>query len=360
MRSLQSVLVTGGAGFIGSNFVRFLLSQADFTGTVINADRLTYSGNLRSLIDVDKRYGGTRYFFERLDICDSIGLAAAFEAHHIDTVVNFAAESHVDRSILGPREFVRTNIEGTFTLLEAARAAWGDRRDVLFHHVSTDEVYGSLGPTGSFGEESRYDPRSPYAATKAAADHLVRSYWCTYGLPTTLSNCSNNYGPYQFPEKVIPLMILNMLEDRPLPIYGDGKNVRDWLFVEDHCSALWSILRNGRMGESYNVGGENEWENNQLVNVLCEKVATAQGRPKDTYKRLVRYVTDRPGHDRRYSIDCGKIKQELGWRRSVDFDGGLERTVRWYLDNAAWVAETKSGEYQDWIRKNYSTRPAKQ
>ena len=356
MRKLTNIIVTGGAGFIGSAFIRLLLSRPEFTGRVVNLDALTYAGNLENLAEVDRQFGGERYVFEKADITDSVRVREIMKRYDADTIVHFAAESHVDRSILGPAAFITTNIIGTFTLLEAARELWSGRNDVLFHHVSTDEVFGSLGETGYFTETTAYDPRSPYSASKASTDHLVRAYHHTYGLPVTLSNCSNNYGPYHFPEKLIPLMILNMLEGKPLPVYGDGKNVRDWLYVEDHAAAIWLILNEGVTGESYNVGGETEWENLKLVEVLCEKVAEAMGKPADTYKSLITFVADRKGHDRRYAIDCGKIKRELGWSRSVSFEEGLARTVRWYLENAEWVEHVKSGSYRSWIEANYGRR----
>lgn len=356
MRALNHVLVTGGAGFIGANFIRYLFTKTDFAGTVVNIDKLTYAGNPENLTDIDEAWGGKRYFFEKVDICDFDAVAAILRRYDIDTVVHFAAESHVDRSIFGPGEFVRTNIQGTFTLLEAVRAAWKDRSDVLFHHVSTDEVYGSLGDVGSFSEETPYDPRSPYSAAKASSDHLVMAYWHTYGLPATLSNCSNNYGPYQFPEKLIPLMILNIKEEKPLPVYGDGRHIRDWLFVDDHNAAVWSILKKGRLGETYNVGGENEWENIHLVHTICEKMAVALGKDPEICKGLITYVKDRPGHDRRYAINCGKIKGELGWRQTVSFDQGLDATIAWYLANPAWIEHVRSGAYRQWIDKNYGAR----
>ena len=356
MRALQTIAVTGGAGFIGSNFIRYLFERTGFDGRVLNVDKLTYAGNLENLADIERRYGGKRYFFVKADICDQDAVRGVFARHGVDTVVHFAAESHVDRSIFGPREFVTTNVLGTFTLLEIVRELWAGRDDALFHHVSTDEVFGSLGETGSFYETTPYDPKSPYSASKASSDHLVRAYSHTYGIPVTLSNCSNNYGPYQFPEKLIPLMILDMLDEKPLPVYGDGRNVRDWLYVEDHASAVWLILQKGRTGETYNVGGENEWENIKLVNVLCEKAASSLGKGVDHYKRLITYVKDRPGHDRRYAINCDKIKRELGWTRTVSFDEGLEKTVRWYLQNRGWVERVRTGEYQKWIERNYTMR----
>jgi dTDP-glucose 4,6-dehydratase len=270
--------------------------------------------------------------------------------------VHFAAESHVDRSILGPEAFVKTNVMGSFTLLDVARAKWKGRDDVLFHHISTDEVFGSLGETGSFSETTPYDPRSPYSASKASSDHLARAYFHTYGLPVTLSNCSNNYGPYQFPEKLIPLMILNMLEGKSLPVYGDGRNVRDWLYVEDHASAIWAIVRGADAGKSYNVGGENEWENIRLLRKLIEIVAAKTGKDADSIRATIAYVKDRPGHDRRYAIDCGAIKRDLGWRQSLSFDEGLEKTVDWYLANGGWIDSIRSGEYKNWIEKNYQKR----
>jgi dTDP-glucose 4,6-dehydratase len=357
MRALTNILISGGSGFIGSNFIRFLLEKApDFTGRIINLDILTYAGNAGSLRDIEDRFGGERYFFERGDICDRVLVESLFEEYDIDTVIHFAAESHVDRSILGPGAFVRTNVTGTFTLLDVARAAWEKRQDTLFHHVSTDEVYGSLGETGFFTEVTPYDPRSPYSASKAASDHLVMAYGHTYGLPVTLTNCSNNYGPYQFPEKLIPLMILNMLEGKPLPVYGDGKNIRDWLYVEDHNAAVWAVVQKGAAGEKYNIGGENEWENIRLLHSLIEIVSAKAGLDVEKVRSTITYVKDRPGHDRRYAIDCSKIKQELGWERGVSFEDGLGRTVDWYLSNAAWIDSIRTGEYQHWVEKNYGAR----
>ena len=267
------------------------------------------------------------------------------------------AESHVDRSIHGPKDFINTNVNGTFNLIEAARKFWQNRfENTRFHHISTDEVYGSLGDTGYFYETTPYDPRSPYSASKAASDHLVMSYYHTYGLNVLITNCSNNYGPYQFPEKLIPLMILNMLDEKPLPVYGDGKNIRDWLYVEDHCSGIWAVLNRGKTGEKYNIGGENEWHNIDLVNKLCEIVAEKLGKPKDYFKRLITFVQDRPGHDRRYAINCDKIKNELGWRQSVTFEEGLNITVEWYLNNKKWVQNIKTGKYLEWLEINYKKR----
>jgi dTDP-glucose 4,6-dehydratase len=283
-------------------------------------------------------------------------LEEIFKKYEIDTVVHSAAESHVDRCILGPEAFIKTNVYGTFTLLDAARNAWKDADNVLFHHISTDEVYGSLGETGYFSETTRYDPRSPYSASKAASDHLVMSYHHTYGLPVTISNCSNNYGPYQFPEKFIPLMILNILEDKPLPVYGDGKNIRDWIYVEDQNNAIWTIMQKGRAGEKYNIGGESEWENIRLLNVLIDIMAKKTGKNAEKIRSLTAYVKDRPGHDRRYAIDCSKIKAELGWTQTIDFHEGLERTVDWYLSNKEWIDNIRSGDYRHWIEINYKKR----
>jgi dTDP-glucose 4,6-dehydratase len=366
MRSLKNILVTGGAGFIGCNFIRFLLEKAPgFSGRIINLDALTYAGNLAGLADIESRFGGTRYFFERGDICDRALVESLFAKYGIDTVVHFAAESHVDRSILGPEAFVKTNVMGTFTLLDAARAAWkqspgssagGFRQDALFHHISTDEVYGSLGETGFFTESTPYEPRSPYSASKAASDHLVMAYSHTYGLPVTLTNCSNNYGPYQFPEKLIPLMILNMLEGKPLPVYGDGKNIRDWLFVEDHNNAVWTVMQKGAAGEKYNIGGENEWENIRLLHALIAIVSKQAGLDPEKIRSTITYVKDRPGHDRRYAIDCSKIKRELAWKQSVSFEDGLAKTTAWYLANTQWVDGIRSGEYKRWVEQNYGER----
>ena len=356
MRKLKNILVTGGMGFIGSNFIRYILSKLKFDGRIINLDKLTYAGNPLNLVDIDNKYGGKNYFFEKVDINDEKTILYIIKKYEIDTVVHFAAESHVDRSIFGPRDFINTNIIGTFNLLEAARELWKEKDDVLFHHISTDEVYGSLESGGYFYETTAYDPHSPYSASKAASDHLVKSYFHTYGLPITLSNCSNNYGPYQFPEKLIPLMILNMIEEKPLPVYGDGRNIRDWLFVEDHASAVWEIVQKGETGETYNIGGENEWENIKLVNVLCEKMADKMNKTKDYYKGLIKFVKDRPGHDRRYAINCDKIKSKLGWKQSVTFDEGLDLTIDWYLNNREWIEKVKSGDYKKWLDINYGKR----
>ncbi len=362
-----NILVTGGAGFIGSNFIRYVFEKTDFTGILVNYDKLTYAGNPMNLSDVDRKFGGKSYTFVHGDITDYEKVKEAMVKHRINIIVHFAAESHVDRSIFGPKDFVETNIKGTFSLLEAARQLWTNRSDVRFHHISTDEVYGSLGDTGYFFESTPYDPRSPYSASKAASDHLVRAYYHTYGLPMTVSNCSNNYGPYHFPEKLIPLIILNALEGKPLPVYGDGKNVRDWLYVEDHCEAVWTILMKGRSGETYNVGGECEKQNIEVVRSICavlEELCPLSGNPAFkgqrssilSYQDLIAFVTDRPGHDRRYAINCDKIKNELGWRQYYHFEDGLRSTVAWYLKNAEWVKSVRSGDYMNWIKKNYAQR----
>jgi dTDP-glucose 4,6-dehydratase len=356
MRKLTNVMITGGSGFIGSNFIRYLFEKTDFNGKIVNVDKLTYAGNPDNLTDINNTYAGNSYFFEHADICDYDIMKNVVSKYDIDTIIHYAAESHVDRSIHGPREFIETNIMGTFNLLEIAREIWGERDDVLFHHVSTDEVYGSLGDTGYFFEDTPYDPRSPYSASKASSDHLVRAYLHTYNMQVTLSNCTNNYGPYQFPEKLIPVIIMNIRDEKNLPVYGDGKNIRDWLFVDDHSSAIWAIMNNGKTGETYNIGGENEWKNIELVNALCEKMAGVMDKEKEYYKKLINFVKDRPGHDRRYAINCDKIKKELGWTQSLDFDEGLDRTIKWYLDNPEWIENIKSGEYLKWMEKNYVNR----
>jgi dTDP-glucose 4,6-dehydratase len=330
------VLLTGGAGFIGCNHVRLLLAE-DPTVRVVVLDALTNAGNPRNLDGLEAAYPG-RYRFVRGDICDEPAVAALFREEQVDTVVHFAAESHVDRSIDGPAEFLRTNIMGTYTLLQEARRLWGNRTDVRFHHISTDEVYGSLGATGAFTETTPYDPSSPYSASKAASDHLVRAWERTFGLRVSLTNCSNNYGPYQFPEKLIPLVIMNALEDKPLPVYGDGMNVRDWLFVEDHCRAIDLVVRRGRPGSVYNIGGRSEQPNIEVVRRICDLVdemapKLADGRAR---RELIVFVADRPGHDERYAIDARKIDEELNWRPSENFASGLRKTVAWYLANEDW------------------------
>ena len=343
----MKVLVTGGAGFIGSAVIRHILSQ---TGdSVVNVDKLTYAGNLESLAAVS---GSERYRFEQVDICDQAALERVFAAHRPGAVMHLAAESHVDRLIEGPAAFVQTNIVGTYTLLEACRQYWqgltGAARDAFrFHHVSTDEVFGDLdGPEGLFTESTPYAPSSPYSASKASSDHLVRAWYRTYGLPVLLTNCSNNYGPYHFPEKLIPLMILNALEGKPLPVYGRGDQVRDWLYVEDHARALCQVMARGRLGETYNIGGHNEKSNLQVVESLCDLLQELAPVAQRRYRDLITFVQDRPGHDHRYAIDAGKIERELGWAPRETFESGLRKTVQWYLDNQTWCARVQDGSYQ--------------
>jgi len=352
----MTILVTGGAGFIGSNFVLGWLAG---TGEpVVNLDALTYAGNLANLesLALDERHR-----FVRGDICDRARVEALLAEHRPRAIVHFAAESHVDRSIHGPADFVRTNVVGTFELLEATRAHWGRldgeaRAAFRFLHVSTDEVYGSLSATEPpFSETTAYAPNSPYSASKAASDHLVRAYHHTYGLPTVTTNCSNNYGPYQFPEKLIPLTIANALEGKPLPVYGDGRQVRDWLYVADHCDAVRLALARGRPGETYNIGGNSERANIDVVHALCDALQALRPR-EGGYRGLVKFVADRPGHDRRYAIDARKIERELGWKPRESFESGLARTVRWYLEHAEWVAQVKSGAYREWLDTNYGRR----
>jgi dTDP-glucose 4,6-dehydratase len=350
------ILVTGGAGFIGSNFVLDWLAQND--EPVVTLDKLTYAGNLGNLASVmqDKRHT-----FVHGDICDRNLVDELFAKYMPRVILHFAAESHVDRSIHGPAEFISTNVNGTFTLLEAARAYHGslpegEKAGFRFLHVSTDEVYGSLGPDDApFTETTAYEPNSPYSASKAASDHLVRAYHHTYGLPTLTTNCSNNYGPYHFPEKLIPLMIANALAGKPLPIYGDGKNVRDWLYVGDHCAAIRRVLEAGKPGETYNIGGWNEMTNLEVVHTLCD-ILDALAPKGESYRGLITYVEDRPGHDRRYAIDAGKIERELGWKPDETFDSGIRKTVRWYLDHQDWVREVQSGAYMKWMETNYGNR----
>lgn len=367
IRCPQCILVTGGAGFIGSNFIRYLLQKTEFKGTIVNFDKLTYAGNLENLVEIEEIFGGKRYFFKKGDICDSDGLTELLAEFPVDTIVHFAAETHVDRSIYGPADFIQSNIVGTHVILEKVRELWKEREHVLFYHVSTDEVYGSLEETGYFKENTPYNPRSPYSASKASADHLVRAYHHTYNLPIVISNCSNNYGPFQFPEKLIPLMILNAAEGKALPIYGDGGNVRDWLYVEDHCRAIWCIIQKGKVGETYNIGGMNEKRNIEIVNDICdtldrllpckENPALKNLEPQvKTYKSLLTFVKDRPGHDRRYAINCDKITEELGWQPTVTLREGLKRTISWYLGHSEWVKRVRSGEYMNWIEKNYQKR----
>jgi dTDP-glucose 4,6-dehydratase len=352
------ILVTGGAGFIGSNFVIGWLDQMG--EPVVNLDKLTYAGNLANLASLAS---DARHAFVRGDIGDRALVERLLAEHRPRAIVHFAAESHVDRSIHGPGDFVRTNVVGTFELLEAARAHWErlpapEKSAFRFLHVSTDEVYGSLGETDpAFTERSPYAPNSPYSASKAGSDHLVRAYHHTYGFPALTTNCSNNYGPFQFPEKLIPLMIANALEGKALPVYGDGRQVRDWLYVGDHCAAVRRVLEAGRPGETYNIGGNAERRNIDVVHAICDTLARVQPR-EGGYRTLITYVADRPGHDRRYAMDATKMRTELGWKPRETFETGLVQTVRWYLDHAAWVAQVKSGEYRQWIEKNYAARSA--
>ena len=353
------ILVTGGAGFIGVNFV---LDWVALSGEpVVNLDKLTYAGNPRSLAPLE---ADGRHVFVHGDIGDRALVGELLARHRPRAIVNFAAESHVDRSIHGPEDFIQTNVVGTFHLLDTVRGWWNalaepEKSAFRFLHVSTDEVYGSLGPADPpFTEATAFSPNSPYSASKAASDHLVRAYHHTYGLPTLTTNCSNNYGPYQFPEKLIPLMILNAVHGRPLPVYGDGMNVRDWLYVADHCSAIRAVLSNGRPGETYNVGGWNEMPNLTIVHTLCSLLDEMRPDEAGPHTRLITYVKDRPGHDRRYAIDAGKILSELGWKPAETFETGIRKTVRWYLDNLPWVEDVASGEYRRWIEANYSGRGA--
>jgi dTDP-glucose 4,6-dehydratase len=401
---MKNVMVTGGAGFIGGNFIRYVLTETDFAGRIINVDKLTYAGNPESLADVAKQFPD-RYLFEQVDICDAKEIDRVFNEYGIDTVAHFAAESHVDRSITGPGEFIQTNVVGTYTLLNAALTYWKGLQksaarhsaldtgkeshlplanDFLFHHVSTDEVFGSLGETGAFTETTPYQPNSPYSASKAGSDHLVRAYHETFGLPTTMSNCSNNYGPYHFPEKLIPLVLLNAKEGKPLPVYGDGMQVRDWLYVRDHAAAIWTVMQKGKRGETYNVGGRCEMPNLRVVEAICDildellplpvgndecssindgvnpdQPATSNQQLTKGIKsrrELITFVKDRPGHDRRYAIDCSKIQNELGWEPEETFSTGLRKTIQWYLDNPQWVEHVRSGEYQNWVKANYDSR----
>lgn len=353
----MKLLITGGAGFIGSAVIRHLIGHTD--AHVVNVDKLTYAGNLESLKDVS---GDPRYVFEQVDICDAPQVQRVFRQHRPDAVMHLAAESHVDRSIAGPGEFIQTNVVGTYVLLEAARAYWneldGTRKQAFrFHHISTDEVYGDLAGTDDlFTETTPYAPSSPYSASKAGSDHLVRAWHRTYGLPVIVTNCSNNYGPYQFPEKLIPLMILNALDGKPLPVYGKGDQVRDWLYVDDHARALHVAITRGAVGETWNIGGHNEKRNIDVVHQVCAILDRLRPRESGSYADLITFVQDRPGHDLRYAIDAQKMQRELGWTPAETFDTGLEKTVRWYLDNPDWIRHVQTGEYRDWIQKNYSGR----
>lgn len=349
----KKILITGGAGFIGSHVIRrFVRNYPDYV--VVNADKLTYAGNLENLRDVEN---DKNYIFEKTDIVDKKAVIELFSKYDFDGVIHLAAESHVDRSITGPDEFVFTNIVGTVNLLNAARNLWiNDRTGKLFYHISTDEVYGSLGKEGYFTEKTAYDPRSPYSASKASSDHLVRAYHHTFGIPVIISNCSNNYGPNQFPEKLIPLAINNIKNNKPVPVYGKGENIRDWLYVEDHASAIDLIFHKGRTGETYNIGGNNEWKNIDLIRLLCSIMDKKLGRAAGTSESLITFVKDRPGHDMRYAIDSTKLQEELGWSPIPSFADGLERTVDWYLGNPEWLGNVLSGDYERYYEKMYKGR----
>ena len=350
---MKTIVITGGAGFIGSHVVRrFVNNHPD--KLIVNLDALTYAGNLENLTDIENK---ENYIFEKADITDVQSLTSIFQKYDVESVIHLAAESHVDRSISNPMEFINTNIIGTVNLLNAARAAWSDDfSGKRFYHVSTDEVYGSLGDTGFFYEDTAYDPRSPYSASKASSDHLVRAYFHTYGLPVVISNCSNNYGPNHFPEKLIPLAINNIKNNKPIPVYGKGENVRDWLFVKDHANAIETIYLNGNNGETYNIGGNNEWTNIDLIKLLCKTMDEKLGREVGTSEKLITYVKDRAGHDLRYAIDSTKLKTELGWEPSLTFEEGLPLTVDWYLNNAEWLNNVTSGDYANYYNEQYQER----
>jgi dTDP-glucose 4,6-dehydratase len=351
MSKPTTILITGGAGFIGSHLVRLMVNKyPDYH--IVNLDALTYAGNLENLKDIEN---AENYTFVKDDITDAAAMQKLFAAHDFDGVIHLAAESHVDRSIANPMSFIETNIVGTVVLLNAAKQHWGDFSDKRFYHVSTDEVYGTLGETGFFTEETAYDPRSPYSASKASSDHLVRAYYHTYGLPIVISNCSNNYGPYQFPEKLLPLMINNIRHHKPLPVYGDGQYTRDWLWVEDHAAAIDLIYHEGKNGETYNIGGNNEWKNIDLVHQLCDVMDDLLGRDQGTSRALITFVKDRPGHDRRYAIDATKLMNELNWAPSIQAEEGLRKTAEWYLSNTEWLERVTSGAYQAYYEQQYQT-----
>ena len=349
----RSIIITGGAGFIGSHVIRLFVNNYP-AYRIINLDALTYAGNLENLRDIEK---APNYFFEKADILDRVALERIFVTHQPDAVIHLAAESHVDRSIISPLDFVYTNVIGTVNLLNTARHFWKDSyEDKRFYHISTDEVYGALGDTGFFTEDTRYDPHSPYSASKAASDHFVRAYHDTYGLPVVVSNCSNNYGPNHFPEKLIPLFINNIITKKPLPVYGDGLYTRDWLFVKDHATAIDKVFHHGQNGQTYNIGGFNEWRNIDLVKLLCKQMDEKLGNAPGTSEVLITYVKDRPGHDRRYAIDATKINKELGWSPSVTFEEGLSQTIDWYLHNTEWLKNVTSGAYQHYYEEQYKDR----
>ena len=359
---MMNILVTGGAGFIGSNFLNLFVPRHP-EHNFINFDKLTYAANLLNLKDIESL---PNYKFEQGDITNYSRVTKIFNKYNPDIVIHFAAESHVDRSILGPSEFVQTNIIGTFNLLEACRKNWLDfqysqnspKKNKLFHHVSTDEVYGSLSLNKNdlFTEITPYAPHSPYSASKASSDHLVRAYFYTYGLPVKITNCSNNYGPYQFPEKLIPLMILNAIKGKALPVYGKGENIRDWLYVEDHCEAIWTVIKKGQLGETYNIGGNSEWKNIDIVHKICEILAKELNRDPYEFEKLITFIKDRPGHDLRYAIDSTKIKKELHWQPQETFKTGLRKTVRWYLNNPKWADSIQTSKYKNWLNYNYTNR----
>ena len=347
----KAILITGGAGFIGSHVVRrFVTTYPDYL--IVNLDKLTYAGNLNNLMDIES---APNYKFVKGDICDFKSMESLFGEYDFDGVIHLAAESHVDRSIKNPLAFIETNILGTVSLLSAAKSAWKNLDSKRFYHISTDEVYGSLGEDGFFTETTAYDPQSPYSASKASSDHFVRAYSNTYGIPVVLSNCSNNYGPYQFPEKLIPLMINNIQNNKPLPVYGKGENVRDWLYVADHARAIDLIYHKGKIGDTYNIGGFNEWKNIDIVNLLCDLLDKKLQRNPGTSSKLITYVTDRAGHDHRYAIDASKIKKELGWEPSLQFEEGLNKTIDWYLENEKWLKQVTSGDYQSYYQEHYKT-----